>query len=112
MWLMLQQEAPDDYVVATGTAYSVRDFLEAAFSEVGLDWQKHVEVDPRYLRPAEVDFLQGDASKARQRLGWAPRVDFAGLVRMMVAHDHDLARQEKTLKGAGYSNTMRGAASR
>ncbi|MBV8654058.1 MAG: GDP-mannose 4,6-dehydratase, partial [Alphaproteobacteria bacterium] len=112
MWLMLQQEAPDDYVVATGTAFSVRDFLEAAFSEVGLDWRKHVEVDPRYLRPAEVDFLQGDASKARQQLGWAPRVDFAGLVRMMVAHDHDLARQEKTLKGAGYSNAMRGAASR
>jgi GDPmannose 4,6-dehydratase len=112
MWLMLQQDAPDDYVVATGMAYSVRDFLEAAFAELSLDWHKHVEVDPRYLRPAEVDFLQGDAGKARARLGWAPRVDFAQLVRMMVLHDHDLARQEKTLRGAGYGTTMRGAASR
>ena len=98
-------------MVATGEAYSVRDFLIEAFSLVGLDWQDHVEIDPRYFRPTEVDFLQGDASKARAKLGWAPRVDFTQLVRMMVTHDHDLARQEKTLKGAGYSNTMRGAAS-
>jgi GDPmannose 4,6-dehydratase len=112
MWLMLQQEAPDDYVVATGTAHSVRDFLAAAFAELDLDWRNHVELDERYLRPAEVDFLQGDASKARDRLGWRPRVEFAELIRMMVAHDHDLARQEKTLKRAGYGVTVRGAASR
>jgi GDPmannose 4,6-dehydratase len=112
MWLMLQQERPDDYVVATGAAHSVRDFVAAAFAALDLDWQRHVEIDQRYLRPAEVDFLQGDATKARETLGWRPRVGFAELVRMMVAHDHDLARQEKTLKGAGYGVTTRGAAAR
>src|SRR5207237_5238124 len=97
MWRMLQQDVADDYVVATGTSYSVREFLAAAFGELGMTWEKYVEFDPRYLRPAEVDFLQGDASKSRSKLGWQPRVDFAQLVKMMVAHDHDLARQEKTL---------------
>jgi GDPmannose 4,6-dehydratase len=111
MWLMLQRDVPDDYVVATGVSYSVRDFLVAAFAELGMDWQKFVEFDARYLRPAEVDFLQGDPSKAKAKLGWQPRVDFKRLVTMMVAHDHDLARQEKTLKGAGYGVAMRGAAS-
>ena len=110
MWLMLQQEMPDDYVVATGVSYSVRDFLVAAFAELGMDWQKYVEFDPRYLRPAEVDFLQGNPDKAKAKLGWQPRVDFKQLVKMMVAHDHDLARQEKTLMGAGYGVTVRGAA--
>ena len=110
MWLMLQQEMPDDYVVATGVSYSVRDFLAAAFAELGMDWQKYVEFDPRYLRPAEVDFLQGNPDKAKAKLGWQPRVDFKQLVKMMVAHDHDLARQEKTLMGAGYGVTVRGAA--
>ncbi len=110
MWLMLQQEMPDDYVVATGVSYSVRDFLVAAFAELGMDWQKYVEFDPRYLRPAEVDFLQGNPGKAKAKLGWQPRVDFKQLVKMMVAHDHDLARQEKTLMGAGYGVTVRGAA--
>ncbi len=110
MWLMLQQETPDDYVVATGVSYSVRDFLAAAFAELGMDWQKYVEFDPRYLRPAEVDFLQGNPDKAKAKLGWQPRVDFKQLVKMMVAHDHDLARQEKTLMGAGYGVTVRGAA--
>jgi GDPmannose 4,6-dehydratase len=112
MWLMLQQDAPDDFCVATGSAHSVREFCIAAFAELGLDWRDHVEIDPRYLRPAEVNELQGDAGKARDRLGWQPRVGFAELVAMMVAHDHDLARQEKTLKGAGYGVTLRGAASR
>ena len=107
---MLQQEAPDDYVVATGSSYSVRDFLAAAFGELGMAWEKYVEFDARYLRPAEVDFLQGDASKAKAKLGWQPRVDFAQLVKMMVAHDHDPARQETTLKGAGYGVAQRGAA--
>jgi len=110
MWLMLQQETPDDYVVATGVSYSVRDFLVAAFAERGMDWEKYVEFDPRYLRPAEVDFLQGNPGKAKAKLGWQPRVDFKQLVKMMVAHDHDLARQEKTLMGAGYGVTVRGAA--
>jgi GDPmannose 4,6-dehydratase len=111
MWLMLQQETPDDYVVATGAAHSVRDLVELAFREVGLDWRNHVEMDSRYLRPSEVDFLQGDASKARTRLGWQPKVDFASLVRMMVAHDLELARREQTMKDAGFDDPRRGTAS-
>jgi GDPmannose 4,6-dehydratase len=111
MWLMLQQAEPDDYVVATGETHSVRDFVERAFAELNLDWQRYVEIDPRYLRPTEVDVLQGDAAKARARLGWRPKVDFAGLVKMMVAHDHELARRESTLKDAGYQDPARGAAS-
>src|SRR5258708_7079929 len=112
MWLMLQQEAPDDYVVATGVSHSVRDFLAAAFAELGMEWQKFVAFDPRYLRPAEVDVLQGDAGKAQSRLGWQPRVDFKQLVQMIVAHDPHLARQEKTLKGPGYGVAVRRAATR
>ncbi len=111
MWLMLQQPEPDDYVVATGETHSVRDFVERAFAELNLDWQRHVEIDPRYLRPTEADVLQGDATKARERLGWRPKVDFTGLVKMMVAHDHELARRESTLKNAGYADPSRGAAS-
>ena len=84
MWLMLQQDVADDYVVATGVSHSVRDLVQEAFSHVGLDWTKHVATDPALLRPAEVDHLIGDPTKARQRLGWTPTVDFAGLVRMMV----------------------------
>ena len=91
MWRMLQQERPDDYVVATGETHSVREFLEEAFSYVNLDWQKYVVVDPRYFRPAEVDLLLGDPSKARQALGWQPKVGFRELVRMMV--DGDLKGQ-------------------
>jgi GDPmannose 4,6-dehydratase len=90
MWLMLQQPTPDDYVIATGIAHSVRDLVEIAFGHVGLDWKKHVKVDPAFLRPAEVDHLIGDASKARRVLGWQPSIDFKGLVTMMV--DADLAR--------------------
>ncbi len=90
MWLMLQQDAPDDYVVATGQAHSVQDLVEVAFAHAGLDWRKHVGVDPKFLRPAEVDHLIGNPAKARTQLGWAPSVDFKGLVRMMV--DADLAR--------------------
>ena len=91
MWLMLQQDRPDDYVVATGETRSVRQFLHEAFSYAGLDWQEHVVVDPRYFRPAEVDVLLGDPTKARERLGWQPRVDFEQLVRLMV--DADMAGQ-------------------
>ena len=90
MWLMVQQDQPDDYVVATGESHSVQDFVEVAFGYVGLDWIEHVVVDPALKRPAEVDRLLGNAAKARERLGWAPKVKFPDLVRMMV--DADLAR--------------------
>ena len=111
MWRMLQQDAPDDYVVATGEAHTVREFVEAAFDHLGLDPEKHVRIDPRYFRPTEVDYLQGDPSKAREALGWEPAVSFDELVRMMVDHDHELARQERTLKDAGHAAPLRGAAS-
>jgi GDPmannose 4,6-dehydratase len=84
MWLMLQQDEPDDYVIATGETHCVREFCERAFAHVGLDYRDHVEIDPRYYRPAEVDLLQGDASKARRALGWVPRVTFGGLVAGMM----------------------------
>jgi len=90
MWRMLQQETPDDFVIATGETYAVRDLLEEAFGHLDLDWRRHVEIDPKYYRPAEVDLLIGDASKARRVLGWEPRVSFKQLVRMMV--DADLAQ--------------------
>jgi GDPmannose 4,6-dehydratase len=98
MWMMLQQERPEDYVIATGEAYSVRDFLERTFGRLGLDWQKYVEFDARYLRPAEVDHLLGDATRARHALGWAPRTSFGQLVDMMVDHDLALARDEAYLQ--------------
>src|SRR5207244_3797955 len=97
-WRMLQQPKPDDYVVATGESYSVRDFLDEACKTLDLDWKKVVEVDPRYFRPAEVIHLHGDASKARSVLGWQPKVSFKQLVKMMVDHDLESARQESTLK--------------
>ncbi|MFO0961573.1 MAG: GDP-mannose 4,6-dehydratase [Phycisphaerales bacterium] len=103
MWLMLQQPEPDDYVVATGRKASVRQFCEMAFSAAGLRWEDHVSIDPRYFRPAEVDILLGDASKARRVLGWEPRVGLDGLVRMMIDHDMELARQERTLVDAGHT---------
>lgn len=110
MWLMLQQAEPDDYVVATGEAYSVREFLEAAFGEADLDWREHVEIDPRYFRPAEVDYLLGDPSKAKDKLHWQPSVSFRKLVSMMVQHDLNLARQERALRDAGHSVALRGLA--
>jgi len=87
MWLMLQQPAPDDYVIATGETHSVEDFVAAAFGLVGLDWHDHVEIDPRYFRPSEVDLLCGDASRARQHLGWISRTSFDQLIRVMLEHD-------------------------
>ena len=90
MWLMLQQDRADDYVIATGESHSVRELVEVAFSHLGLEWQKHVRLDPKFLRPAEVDLLIGDPSKARKTLGWQPKTDFRGLVEMMV--DADLER--------------------
>jgi GDPmannose 4,6-dehydratase len=93
MWLMLQQEQPEDYVIATGKKHSVRTFLEKVFKSVGLDWQDYVEFDPRYLRPTEVDILVGDASKARMNLGWVPRTSFDELVRIMVEADLEAENQ-------------------
>jgi GDPmannose 4,6-dehydratase len=87
MWLMLQQDQPDDYVVSTGETHSVREFLEEAFSYVNLKWDDYVEIDPRYFRPAEVDLLLGDSTKAKQKLGWEPKVTFKGLVELMVDAD-------------------------
>ena len=94
MWLMLQQEQPDDYVIATGETHSVQEFLELAFDRLKLDPKKLVEIDPRHFRPAEVDYLMGDCSKARRVLEWQPRVKFEGLVEMMVDADLELARRE------------------
>ncbi|MEN9217703.1 MAG: GDP-mannose 4,6-dehydratase [Gloeomargarita sp. DG_2_bins_126] len=102
MWLMLQQDNPDDYVVATGEAYSVQEFLETAFGLLDLDWRAYVKIDPRYFRPTEVDYLLGDATKAHKQLSWQPRYSFKELVQMMVEHDLELARQELTLKEAGH----------
>jgi GDPmannose 4,6-dehydratase len=90
MWMMLQQEQPDDYVIATGETHSVRELVEIAFQRVGLDWQQYVVQDPRFMRPAEVDLLVGDASKARQELGWEPEVGFQQLVEMMVDADMEM----------------------
>ena len=102
MWLMLQQEEPDDYVIATGKNCSVQEFLAAAFSCLDLDWKAHVEIDARYFRPTEVDELLGNPEKANNKLGWKPKVDFDGLVQMMIDSDMELARQEKTLRDAGH----------
>ncbi|MFO8061970.1 MAG: GDP-mannose 4,6-dehydratase [bacterium] len=90
MWLMLQQDAPDDYVVSTGRTHSVREFVSVAFKAVNLDWEKYVEIDPRFFRPAEVNQLIGDSSKAKEKLGWEPEVSFEELVEMMVEYDMKL----------------------
>jgi GDPmannose 4,6-dehydratase len=97
MWLMLQQDKPEDYVIATNETHSVREFLDEVFGHLGMDWQKHVVVDPRYFRPAEVDLLLGDASKAQRELNWKPKVTFKALAKMMVESDWKLARREKLL---------------
>jgi GDPmannose 4,6-dehydratase len=102
MCLMLQQDSPDDYVIATGQSHSVRDFARMAFGQLGLDPENHIRIDPRYVRPTDVDSLQGDARKAREVLGWTPSVSLPELVSMMVEHDMELARQEKTLREAGH----------
>jgi GDPmannose 4,6-dehydratase len=97
MWLMLQQDEPDDYVIATGQTQSVREFLELAFAHVGLDWRDHVAIDPNYFRPTEVDLLLGDASKARRNFGWEPTTSFEELVRLMVEADWRLAKEERAV---------------
>ena len=106
MWLMLQQDVPDDYVVATGEMHSVREFLELAFDRVKLDWKQYVEIDPRYRRPAEVDVLLGDASKAKQVLGWEPKVSFEELAAMMIDADLELARNERLILENGAANKI------
>lgn len=102
MYMMLQQDKPDDYVIATGKMISVRDFCELAFRCAGLDYNEFVEIDPRYFRPAEVEQLQGDASKAKEKLGWTATTSVDELARMMVESDLELARREKTLRDAGH----------
>jgi GDPmannose 4,6-dehydratase len=94
MWLMLQQDKPDDFVIATGETHTVRELVEIAFDTVGLDWQKHVVIDPTFYRPAEVDLLIGDPTKAKKKLGWEPQVSFPELVRRMVFSD--LARYKSS----------------
>ena len=98
MWRILQHDRPDEFVLATGEMHSVKEFLEMAFARVGLDWEKYVECDKRYLRPTEVDQLLGDATKARRELGWEPKVKFPDLVAMMVDADLELARKERVLR--------------
>jgi GDPmannose 4,6-dehydratase len=105
MWLMLQQDKPDDYVVATGKTISVREFAEMAFAHAGLKFSEYVEFDPKYLRPAEVDLLLGDPTKARQKLGWTPKTSVEQLARMMVDADVEKAKREKTLRDAGHKLT-------
>jgi GDPmannose 4,6-dehydratase len=108
MGRMLQQQQPDDYVVATGVAISIRDFLTLVFEPLDLDWQEWVEIDPRYFRPAEVDHLEGDAGKARRLLGWEPRTDVKTLAAMMVQGDLLLAQREAILRDAGHTDSPRG----
>ena len=104
MWLMLQQEKPDDYVVATGQTHSVKEFLAEVFGYLKLDWQKYVEIDPRYFRPTEVDLLLGDAAKAKKVLNWEPKISFKSLAKMMTDADMKIAENEKILKEHGKGN--------
>jgi len=101
MWAMLQQDEPDDYVIATGETHSVREFLTLAFAYLELDWREHVEIDPRYFRPTEVDILQGNPAKAKRKLNWEPKVTFPELVKMMVDSDMELARKEYVIANSG-----------
>lgn len=102
MWMMLQQDKPDDYVIATGETHSVREFVQKVFQKLDLDYEKYVAIDPRYFRPSEVDVLLEDATKARKQLGWQPRVGFEELIDMMIAADMEITEKEKTLRDAGY----------
>ena len=104
MWLILQQDKPDDYVIATGESHSVREFAERVFQKLELDYQAYVEIDQRYFRPTEVDILLGDSTKAQKKLGWKPKATFDQLIDMMVEADLELAKKERTLLDAGYKN--------
>jgi GDPmannose 4,6-dehydratase len=111
MWMMLQQDEPDDYVIATGETHSVREFLEEAFKYLGLDWRDYVEIDPRYFRPLEVEVLKGDASKAREKLKWEPKVRFKELVKIMVDADikdlEEMRRCQDMIKKLSNSNPLK-----
>jgi GDPmannose 4,6-dehydratase len=109
MWMMLQQTEPEDFVLATGKTHSIRELLELAFGTVGLNWQKHVEVDPKFLRPAEVDCLCGDAAKAREKLGWNPEVSFEELIKMMVEADLEVVRAAANGNGYAVAAAVRNA---
>jgi GDPmannose 4,6-dehydratase len=102
MWMMLQQEEPADYVIATGETHSVREFAEKVFARLGMDYRTHVQMDKRYFRPTEVNALLGDASRAHKKLGWKPKITFEKLIDMMIVADMDLAKKEKTLRDAGH----------
>ena len=104
MWLMLQQDEPDDFVIATGETHSVREFAEKVFQKLDLDYKEYVAIDQRYFRPAEVDILLGDSTKARAKLEWEPKVSFDQLINMMIEADMEMARKEKTLIDAGFEN--------
>jgi len=112
MWLMLQQEEADDFVIATGETYSVREFVEQVFRKLDLDYRQYVVIDPKYFRPTEVDILLGDPSKAIKKLGWKPKVSFEQLVDMMIGADMEIAKKEKTLQDAGYEPCEKRNASR
>jgi len=101
MWLMLQQEKAEDFVVSTGETHSVREFLDEVFGRLDLDWNKYVEIDPRYFRPAEVDLLLGDCAKARKQLGWTPEITFKALAKMMTESDWEMAKNERYVKERG-----------
>jgi GDPmannose 4,6-dehydratase len=105
MWLMLQQDEPDDFVIATGETHSVREFTEKVFQRLDLDYRQHVEIDQRYFRPTEVDVLLGDSTKAQKSLGWEPKVGFDQLIDIMIHADLELAKKERTLLDAGYQHT-------
>lgn len=110
MWMMLQQDEPDDYVIATNEAWSIRDFLDRAFGHLDYDWDEYVVIDPEYYRPTEVHHLQGDYSKAAEELGWEPKTSFGELVERMVEHDLEKAKRERTLVDAGHDLPKRGIA--
>lgn len=110
MWQMLQHDEPDDFVIATGEAYSVRDFLTLAANQLDVDWEEHVEIDPKYYRPTDPEILLGDSSKARKELGWRPRTDLKQLVKLMSEADLNLAKRELALKDAGFTVPRRGIA--
>jgi len=101
---MLQQDEPDDYIIATGENHSVREFAEKVFQKLDLDWEEYIAIDQRYFRPTEVDVLLGDSTKAQEKLGWNPKVGFDQLIDMMIEADLELAKKERTLLDAGYEN--------
>jgi len=102
MWLMLQQDKPDDYVIATGETHSVRELAQQVFQKLDLDYEKYLAIDPRYFRPTEVDVLLGDFTKASMQLGWQPRIGFGELIDIMIATDMEISEKEKALRDGGY----------